>query len=65
MLSEKPPLLIKIAPDLTREGMEDIAAVITRGKVGYLLNVYTLAMSPYISYCICILGGWSRWYYCK
>lgn len=34
VLAEKPPLLIKIAPDLTREGMEDIAAVVTRGKVG-------------------------------
>ena len=34
MLFEKPPLLIKIAPDLTRESMEDIAAVVTRGKVG-------------------------------
>ena len=34
ILSKKPPLLIKIAPDLTREGMEDIAAVLTRGKVG-------------------------------
>lgn len=34
LLSEKPPLLIKIAPDLSREGMEDIAAVVMEGKVG-------------------------------
>ena len=40
MLSKKPPLLIKIAPDLTRVGMEDIAAVVTRGKVGYLHICY-------------------------
>ena len=40
MLSDKPPLLIKIAPDLTREGMEDIAAVITRGKVSLTIRYY-------------------------
>ena len=34
MLSKKPPLLIKIAPDLTTEGMKDIAAVATSRKVG-------------------------------
>ena len=32
-LPEKPPLLVKIAPDLTKEDMEDIAAVVTRGEV--------------------------------
>ena len=34
-LPKKPPLLIKIAPDLTREDMEDIASVVTKGKVCY------------------------------
>ena len=32
-LPNKPPLLIKIAPDLTQGEMTDIAAVVTRGKV--------------------------------
>lgn len=32
-LPKKPPLLVKIAPDLTIEDMEDIAAVVTRGEV--------------------------------
>lgn len=29
----RPPLLVKIAPDLTEEDKEDIAAVVTREKV--------------------------------
>ena len=41
-LSEKPPLLIKISPDLTTEGMQDIAAVVTRGKVSLTIMVQTL-----------------------
>lgn len=35
-LPHLPPLLVKIAPDLTQQDKEDIAAVITREKV--LLN---------------------------
>lgn len=40
-LPEKPPLLVKIAPDLTKQDMEDIAAVITRGKVSQLSQKVT------------------------
>ena len=32
-LPDRPPLLVKIAPDLTEKDKEDIAAVVTRGKV--------------------------------
>lgn len=37
-LPVKPPLLVKIAPDLTKEDMEDIAVVVTRGKVCQYLH---------------------------
>ena len=32
-LSHRPPVLVKIAPDLTSKDKEDIAAVITRPEV--------------------------------
>ena len=32
-LPNRPPLLVKIAPDLTDRDKEDIAAVVTREKV--------------------------------
>ena len=32
-LAHRPPVLVKIAPDLTSKDKEDIAAVVTRQKV--------------------------------
>lgn len=34
-VSPKPPLLVKIAPDLSDDEKKDIATVITRPKVGF------------------------------
>lgn len=38
-LQNKPPILVKIAPDLTKKDMEDIAAVVTRDKVCLNIDV--------------------------
>ena len=42
------PLLVKIAPDLTEDDKEDIAAVVTREKVCLVLF--------YFCYCFCKVG---------
>ena len=38
-LPNRPPLLVKIAPDLSHEEKEDIAAVITREKVRFAAHL--------------------------
>ena len=41
-LSNRPPLLVKISPDLTHQDKQDIAAVVTRQQVHTLLTLYSL-----------------------
>ena len=44
--SPKPPLVVKIAPDLTDKDKEDIAAVVLRNQVNLMGNVGYLQYSP-------------------
>ena len=43
-LSHRPPLLVKIAPDLTQKDKEDIAEVVTRSKVSTSVYRYIAHM---------------------
>lgn len=64
-LPNRPPLLIKIAPDLTRKDKEDIAAVILKEKV---CSVTSSKYSDRIAYCRSKKvgsGAWSTFLLCR
>ena len=44
-LPHQPPLLVKIAPDLTAKDKEDIAAVVIRDKVCVIYSVCLLTIN--------------------
>lgn len=47
-LQHRPPLLVKIAPDLSQKDKTDIAAVVTRQKVRDLAYVATMCLGLHI-----------------
>lgn len=52
-LPNRPPLLVKIAPDLTEKDKEDIASVVTRSKARFEQSIVYASLSR--SWCILIL----------
>lgn len=59
------PLLVKIAPDLTDNDKEDIAAVVTREKVWFYLRKYETKLFNGVIVallmCCCVFGESTQW----
>ena len=60
------PLLVKIAPDLTDNDKEDIAAVVTREKVWFYYRKYETKLFngvivALLMCCSCVFGESTQW----